>query len=189
MFQLLQSFPLACIYALIDEQSNGIFIHFSDCNAISQLALTVTQLRRGIHDCIKLQDAYNRGSLEFKLLKDYGDNPPAEFLIRADVYEFYNTLGYTDMRNDYIAANYRLKCRIINDRSGDARVFVLGISRGRTEIVLGIFESMGDADSWIDEIYPGERDKVGIVPRFALNERTREYHVEYGYKLQRKKLS
>lgn len=179
----LTTFPLVCIYALVDTSSNSLFPLFSNGNSLNQLSLHLTQLRRGIHDCKKLQDAFNRNALELRVLKAYEVNQ-VDLVLRVQASLLFNNSGYTDMTGHYSDIRYRIVTRV----DGDYRdllahiplVYVTLKSRSLEALVIGVFDSMMDADEWLGIHYPGQKI-TSLV--FATNERTVEYHNTAGYKL------
>lgn len=185
LFQTLDSFPISCIYALVDDSTKGMYVYFSETAAIFQLSKAVMELKRGIHDNKIIQNAYNNGLLEVRVLKDYCESPPIEAVIRAECAHIVKNSGYTDLRGIHLPA-YRIKKRVMTDYaysdSAPPLVYVLAKSTTRDAIVMAICDNMIEADAWIRDTY-GSEDSVGIIPSFALNERTREYHRLHGYKL------
>lgn len=188
LLQQLISFPNSCIYALVDEANKGMFICFCESRGLTSLMPNIVSLKRGVHDYKLLQEAFNNNSLDIRVLKDYKDNPPDEAVIRAEMMHMLAKSGYRDLRGDGPPTSYRLKLRILGVDSDTPLVYVSCKSTTVNELLLGIFDSIHEAEDWMSATYPGQRDSVGIIPRFAVNERTREYHKAYGYKLQRKKL-
>lgn len=186
LIQDLQSFPVTCIYALVDESAKGMYVYFSDSRAIVQLSLAIMELKHGIHPNAVIQEAYRSGRLEVRILKDYCDSPPIEAIIRAECAHLIRSSGYADLRGIHLPA-YRIKKRIMGyntyDTSIPPLVYVIAQSQTRDAIVMGVFDHMIDADAWIAQSFPNGAESVGIVPSFALNERTREYHELHGYKL------
>jgi hypothetical protein len=156
---------------------------FSNGNALNQLSLHLTQLRRGIHDCKKLQDAFNRGVLELRVLKAY-EVSQIDLVLRIEASLLFNNSGYTDMTGYYSDIRYRIVTRVDGDyrdlRAHIPLVYVTLKSRSLEALVVAVFDNMMDAEEWLGIYYPGQ--KITSVV-FATNELTVEYHNTAGYKL------
>ena len=183
----LASFPLNCIYGL--KSGSSVYPCFSLGNSLSHLSNNITLLRRGIHDCRKLQEAYNAGSLELVVFKSY-EVAPIELLVRIEIPGILRSLGLSDMTGYYDNIPYEVKTRVYYDYrvllSIHPLVYVTMQSRSTEAIVLGVFDSMIEADEWKGMYYPGG-DYTQVV--FCTNELSKGYHDAEGYKLIRFKKS
>lgn len=187
----LHSFPLACIYVLIDKVTKNFHMGYSHESAILGLARELTNLRKGVSHPV-LQSAYSRGELEIEIVKEYKDNELMP-IIRAEYNKFVETYkadGYTDLRN-YKSSNYRLLTRILTDYRSSKYirplVYVLARTRINGEVVMAVFHTKPEADAWIDDSFGAE--KIGIVPKFHDNELTKGFHKDFGYKMESPKPS
>lgn len=177
----LSSFPLTCIYGL--KSGSSVYPCFSLGNSLTHLSNNITLLRRGIHDCKQLQDAYNAGSLELVVFKEY-NNPPIELITRMEIPGILRSLGLSDMTGYYDSIPYAVKTRVFRDYRALRDIYPLAYvtiqSRSVEAIVLGIFESVVEAESWMSIHYPG-----GVYTQlvFCDNTLTKGYHDAEGYKL------
>jgi len=183
----LNSFPLTCIYGL--KSGSSVYPCFSLGNSLTHLSNNITLLRRGTHDCRPLQDAYNAGSLELVVFKSYGV-APIELIVRMEIPGILRSLGLSDMTGYYDNIPYTVKTRVfrnyrhLNDMY--PLVYITMQSRSVEAIVLGVFDSIIEADEWMGIHYPG-----GVYTQvvFCDNALTKGYHDAEGYKLIRFKKS
>jgi hypothetical protein len=177
----LLEFPLYCIYVIKDDLNNAS-LHWSNGNAIDQLALIVTDLRRGIHSNKLLQNAYNRNALSLEVLKMY-DSPQSDITIRADAVLLFQQTSYLDMTGKYNNIQYKVYKTIMADYRDLLRrmplVYVTIKCTSIGAIVVGIFDNMIEADEWLSKTYPGQVNAL----RYCDNELTKVYHKTKGYKL------
>jgi hypothetical protein len=180
----LSSFPRFCLYAFINEANKSMYVSFSKGSGVIQLAKTVCLLKAGIHDNTELQQSFNLGLLELKVLKDYGDSVTPELLMRNEASCIAGELGYKEMQNLPIAS-YKLHKRVYGGYDADTLwghfVYVIA-SASASRVVLGIFEDMMEADAWINESFSGQTQVCKL--KIANNERTKRYHSVHGMKLQ-----
>jgi hypothetical protein len=187
-----QDIPICGVLGFFNTSILGnpeAYLFFSS-TAFTLFCTHLTKLRMHIHDCKGLQDAYDNNTLEFSVVKSYTIDPgPIEL---RSAYERsiadYRSKGYTDMRDGYKAITYKIKKYVLADfRDNVTRVqplvYVCGRSPNAGEVVLGIFDSIPNADDWLASTYKGKA--TDILPIFANNELTIEYHKENGYALYR----
>lgn len=179
--------PLSCIYAYIDTFNHSVYVGFSSSNALYQIADVETALRKGIHDNKKLQESFNAGYLEFNVIKSY-EIPPHDLVLRSEYNVVVNDFikkNYRDMRGQYIPCHFTLKTSIIDDHTRSTKngmlVCVFARSKGYRDVVLGLFETVPEANEWLDVNYPNKTDPV--VPKFCENSLTKDFHKEHGYEI------
>jgi len=100
--------------------------------------------------------------IEIKLLDD--NNTRMAFEYWANVY---SKLGYT-FYSSYKAVQYSIHTEV----DSDYRILVKLRSRAKYELILGVFDTIKDAESFIDYVYP-TKDVKHIA--CALNVRSREF--------------
>lgn len=100
--------------------------------------------------------------LEIKLVDTSNTRMAFEYWV-----EVYSKLGYT-FYSSYKAVQYV----ICTDVDSDYRVVVKLRSKSKYEIILGLFDTIKDAEAFIDYAYP-TKDVKHIA--YALNQRSREY--------------
>jgi len=183
VFKDLTEFPLFCIYALIDETSGYIYIQYSNGNALNHLTETITLLKRNIHDYRVLQHSFNHNLLSLRVIETF-DGPIDDILARVKCTLYVQNSGLNDCTGYYNTIQYKVYKRVMdnysNFYSNQPLVYVTAKSRSVEAIVLGIFDTMMEADEFIETCHPG---LVMRELKFAGNKHTREYHTVKGYKL------
>jgi hypothetical protein len=174
------NFPLSCIYGFTDD-NNGVYLQFSN-NALYSLSENVTDLKRGIHDCRLLQDAYNRGVVQLKVFKSW--DAPIEGIVARAFCSFIINSGYVDLSNIYTNTRYSIRTQVrascVHGRSHPL-VYILVQSHSQGAIVAGICDNMVAANNWIREHHVNPDSISDLV--FMDNEHTKTYHEQIGRKL------
>jgi len=180
----LSTFPLSCIYGFIDESSKSAYIQFSRNNSLIGVLDNITALKRGVHDCRALQDAYNRGSLELRVIEEI--QPGTEDIAsRARCSFWFNDSGYTDIGCGYATVRYNVVKRIGRTFLGGhlPLVYMLVKSHSPHAIVVGVFETMFEANTWLDGVYPNHADTPVTQLHYCSNTLTVDYHKMHGLKM------
>lgn len=174
------------VYSLVSHTTREVYVSYST-SALVECAKTYELLRKGEHHCPRLQELYDNGLLE--LVEDvaypsYDIYPPTLRGEYTSVLAEYRNAGYTDLRPEYSPGSYYLDIQVMSspfdNKSPTPYVYVLAISSKRGKIVMGLFNTMMDAEDWCRLNFP---DKSCIVPVFEDGELSRAYRDLYGYKL------
>lgn len=192
LFQQLKQFPVSSIFAFIDETNKSFYMLYSINNSIHEISKTMTLLSRKQHGNAQLQASYDANTLDLFIIKDY-DSPPLEQILRAEYTELvqkYVDAGYKNLRDNFIAIHYKLYRRVMGDfrnvNKKGSLFYVTARSKRADELLLGIFETEREADAWVEATYPGQPPH--IVPKFALNELTKQYNLLYGLRIRYMKI-
>ena len=183
----LRNIPQSGLITFINNRDKTFYLIFSPRLATTFLT-QICKLKDNIHDCKELQLAFNDGLLHSWIERGY-DKDPGSIELRSQyerIVHEYITNGFSNMREGYKAIGYRLKKYVLNDFrretcKSDPLVYVCGKSPSLGEIVLGIFDSIPEANEWCEATYG---DKVSeLIPIFKDNALTIEYHNKHGYKI------
>jgi hypothetical protein len=167
--------------------SSSYYLFFS--STLPSLFCThLLKLKEGIHDCKELQDAFNQDDLRCEVIKGYSKDP-GSIELRSQyerIVHEYKYTEYKNMREGYKAIGYRLKKYVLNDFRREKGnfgplVYVCGKSPSLGEIVLGIFDSIPEANDWCELTYG--KNTSDLIPVFKVNELTQEYHDKHGFKI------
>lgn len=182
-----KNIPKSGIIAFLNEQDKSFYLFFS--GSLPSLFCThLLKLKEGIHDCKELQDAFNNDLLHSWVIKGY-DKDPGSVELRSEyerIVHEYTYTEYKNMRKSYKAIGYRLKKYVLNDFRGNnyseqPLVYVCGKSPSLGDIVLGIFDSIPEADEWCESTYG--KSTNDLLPIFKDNSLTKEYHDMHGLKI------
>lgn len=180
-----KNIPKCGIIAFISSSSYYLF--FS--STLPSLFCThLLKLKEGIHDCKELQNAFDHDDLRCEVIKGYTKDP-GSIELRSQYERIVHEYQYTDLKNmreGYKAIGYRLKKYVLNDFrptmvTCSPLVYVCGRSPSLGEIVLGIFDSIPEANDWCEITYG--KNTSNLIPVFKDNDLTREYHDKHGYKI------
>jgi hypothetical protein len=176
-------FPCNSIYGF--KGPNKSFYLFHSSNSLFELAKTLTDLRDGVHKSNILQEMYNARSLELVLCKEYSDNA-SPYTVRAEFTEYVEQLekeGWENLRGEYKAGEFKLKAYVYTlPKTKTPLFYVIAESKRKENIVLGVFATIDEGKAWIANVYPNGT-KGRIVPYYAENDLTQEYHKTHGVKL------
>lgn len=182
----LESLPSTCIYHLTD--GNHIALYYS-CNALVEVVKHVEDLRRGLHDCPELNDAFKSGTLRLGIDMTFDYNTE-QCILRAHygrLIEDYKARAFVDLRPNFKAGVFRLKQEVKVDyrnEEGEKHnaplLYVLAVSNRNDKYVMAIFTSRPEADEWIKDNIDNTEN---LIPTFHTNELTKGYHERYALKL------
>ena len=169
--------PECAVIALYD--SSSVYV-FQSKEGLTSIARLVKKLRFKSHPCSKLQDSFDKGSLCMDV-HEFPDDCPISFLKGqySSILARYRNAGYSDMRDGYSPGKYKLRVEpgeqfgfSLRDNS-KLLVYVTAMSARRDREVLGVFESMEEANAWADSLYP---DRSNIIPQRHNGDLTKLYY-------------
>ena len=190
MSNLLNEFkevPSSGVIVFLDKSQYSFYTFFSS-TLPSLLCTHLLTLKAGTHDNKQLQASFNADSLTHLVVAGY-DKDPGSIELRTQYERIVNEFKgneYKNMREGYKAIGYRLKKYVLNDFRGvsysqQPLIYVCGKSPSLGDIVLGIFDSVPDANEWIELTYGNSVND--LLPIYKDNSLTREYHNKYGLKI------
>jgi hypothetical protein len=180
----LNEVPSCGIASLINLESKEHYTLYSSSLPI-ELAKVIESLRRGTHSSKSLIDAYHANKLTFKVL----DTKPIDYSLyslRAEYSEWlreFASKGFSDLRPGHKAPTYRIIKKIYNhftDGRRDPLVYVIAVSKRNNKLVLGVFNTLPEADDWVNANF---KDVYSGVPIFHDGELSKAYRNEYGDRL------
>ena len=177
-------FPSNSIYAFVDDSSKSIYASHST-NSLFEIAKILTDLNEGFHKCTALLDLYKANKLKLVVLKSYPIKT-SQYTIRAEFTDLMEQLekeGWNNLRGDYNAGEFKLKAYVYTlPKTKTPMFYVIAESKRKEKLVLGVFNSIDLGKEWISKTYPNGISGR-IVPLFAANDETVNYHTTYGIKL------
>lgn len=162
--------PEVGVYGLINETEKKVYITYSEdmLGGISRLLRNIKDNNTGYRELRRDID-----SLSIKIIETVNYDYTKRDLRDLFRYwsEYYVLLGYTLYRS-YKA----LQCIVAIEMLPDLRVAVTLRNKALKGIIMGIFKTMSEANSFV-QMY---NSMDIIVPVYALNEDTREYYRSKG---------
>lgn len=135
------------VYALINNKDKRIFITQSN-NILSSVSRNIAQIRDKSHSCRPL--LRNLPNLELLVLEH--ESSPKNRKIRLSYWmTIYKTKGY-ELYNPSTPVSYKVQARITSDYF----VHVLLINKRNDKLVVGVFNTMSEAESFISQNYPNQ---------------------------------
>lgn len=155
-------------------------------NSVIEYAKNLELLRLGDHPSKELVEAYRNGNIRFKVFHEFPICPlPREARLQYNI-ELNKLLaaGYNNLRPNFKSIKYKVCVKIAGSfrfHTPEALVYVYAQSvRGNT-LVLGIFNTLHDAEDWINASFPNRDD---ITPVFHDGELLREFRAVHGDKME-----
>lgn len=158
----LQSLPQNAVFGLISDSSRECLISYS-----SSLKSRIGQILDDNQDIIK----------EDTRLVIFDTVQDMEYkLIYAQYYrQRYLDMGYKNVGSAVQYINYRVKVQfstLLNE------VLVMLVNKRKDKTVVGVFKSVDDANSFVEQYYTG---KDIVLPVYAINKDTRSWVVRTRY--------
>lgn len=180
----LQELPTYSVFAFI----TGLSVYLvSSRNAVIEYAKNIELLRLGDHPSKELVEAYNNGTLEFRVIHEFPVCPlPREARVQYNLeLNKFLSLGYTNLRPNFKSIKYKLQIKIRSSfmfRVDSPLVYVYAQSARWDTLVLGVFRTMYEAEEWATANFP---DRKNIVPVFHDGELLKEYRALHGHTMKR----
>jgi hypothetical protein len=174
--------PSCGIASLINLETREHYTLYSGSLPI-ELAKLIESLRKGTHSCQPLVSAYKDNKLTFKLLDEKSPDYSL-YSLRADYTEWlkeFEAKGIKNLRPSHKAPVYRIKVQAYSSFKGDVKgallVYVIAISKRNNKLVLGVFNTMPEAQEWVKVSFS---NLDCAVPLFHDGALSREYRAEHG---------
>ena len=146
--QTLLKLPNKGIAAFLNERDRKVYIIHSD-NLIDALLKNLMMIKQGTHSCTPLIE--DQDVLEFIFLESVEDRQLQKMRF-IDWVDHYKKLDYSLYRN-YLPVTYKAKLGYSNNlKFIEVRLY----NRRYEWFVVGVFSTMKDAGSWMNENYPNE---------------------------------
>ena len=185
---ILNDIPSVGIASFINLETKQHYTLYSTTLPV-EAAKVIESLRKGTHSSPELIQAYKDNKPTFKVLESYLDNANPTLVLyglRASYTEWlkeFDSKGYKDLRPGHKAPTYRITKKVYSPYDPDMvlpLVYVIAVSKRNNKLVLGVFNTMVDADNWIKEAFP---DSSNAVPQFHDGELSRGYRKHFGERL------
>jgi hypothetical protein len=164
IFQDLSNLPDKCIYGLFNDQDKKVYIGYSS-NTIRTLYSNISNLKYS-----NLTPDW--GKLEFRVIEPIEDSNRLKVRYQYWV-SHYSNEGWS-MYRDFKAIEYKVRIDILNDetrqKNGRYLLYVKLLSRGRSEVVVGVFDSLSECNEFVESNYKTIKDI-----HYSNNELTNEY--------------
>jgi len=188
---ILNDIPSCGICSLINLETKEHFTLYSSALPI-ELAKLIESLRKGTHSCKALVEAYKANKLTYKLLDNKSDDYSL-YSLRAEYTEWlreFTRKGFTDLRPGHRAPTYRIIKKVYETykpkpgpghlHNNKLFVYVIAVSKRNNKLVLGVFETMSEAEEWVKATFP---DESNVVPTFHDGSLSKGYREEFGERL------
>lgn len=147
--------PTYGVYALVNNADKRVQVCYS--NFIPEAVVrTLKKLSTNRHKSVKMTE--DQGKLELVFLERLFKQIDQKLALKKWV-DYYSELGF-EHYTKYTIANMRIKYEI-GRSNHKAVVQVLLLSNRKNKILVGTFDSMPDAKSWVSHVYP--KNKVTKV--------------------------
>lgn len=188
MLKTISSLPISGICAFINESTKSVYFLYSRECAI-RCCREIIELKSNKHKSRELQDAYNANLLTLVSVEDvpYAYNTIDHGADLRSRYGYhitqYRNAGYADMRNGHNPGCYKIKINVDLDyklkevrvdESNRKLVYVEAVSSRYDRIVLGVFNKVYEAESWIGQVYPQGFNNDRLIR--ANNAMTKNYY-------------
>jgi len=137
------------VWGFINEKDKRFFISHSN-NILAAVSRNISQIQDKSHSCRKLiRDLPN---LQFVLLVSGGCDIKTRKIRAVELIEAFVSAGYTPYTNRLIVS-YKVRIAVTKDY----KIHVLLVNKRNDKIIVGIFDKMDDASSFIQTNYPNNK--------------------------------
>jgi hypothetical protein len=170
LFNYLINYPEMCIYALINQKEQKIYLGYTT-NLPGALARIIKDLKYSNN---KLKNDLDK--LTFGIIETITDRKNLRLRYKFHQNEYSND-GWMLYRKDNKLPNYKLRIDVLGEdglhTTDHTKVFVKLRTRGGSEVIIGVFSDFNDASEWAYNTYTDKSNISNIV--YANNELTQEY--------------
>lgn len=153
------------IWGILNRKDNRFFISYSN-NILSAVSRNIAQIRDKCHPCRELVTDLN--NLELFLFSCPNTSSKDRKIKITEVSNQFKSMGYTPY-NTKPAVSYKLRTAI----STDYKIHVLLVNKRNDKVLVGIFTTIEDANSFIQSNYPNNQiHKV----TYSTNSLTKEFY-------------
>ena len=140
------------IWGFINEKDKRFFISYSN-NILAAVSRNISQIQDKSHTCRKLiRDLPNLNFVMLVQGVDESNSLKNRKILTADLTEAFIAKGYTPYNNKVIVS-YKIRTVVTND----FKVHVLLVNKRNDKTVIGVFDKIDEASSFIQHNYPNNK--------------------------------
>jgi len=158
---LLLDLPISGLYALQNDIDSKVYVLYS-----SNIYVALGKLLTGIKDRSNVALRDDVSKLRLVVL----ETCPSDFKLLRSRYnhwvDVYSKKGYSSYRN-YAGSKYKVSIRLVQTPTGDYEHRVYLVSKRSRKILLAVFLTATEADSWVAATY---KDVEHLSPVYEMSE-------------------
>lgn len=160
------------IWGFFNEKDKRFFISYSN-NILSSVSRNITQIQDKSHSCRKL--IRDLPHLNLVLFVDDALDTKSRKIRTMELINAFISKGYTPYINRTLVS-YKLRMVITNEYN----IHVLLINKRNDKIIVGVFDSINEANSFINSNYPNNKITKII---YSENSLSKEFFKRKGFKV------